>query len=102
MAYRLALDGDLQESVRRVAREQLEVAADGLAAAQGEQRVEAVHDARKRIKKTRALLRAARPALRKAFRAENRALRDASRELSGARDADVMIETVGKLADRFA
>jgi CHAD domain-containing protein len=35
-------------------------------------------------------------------RRENAALRDAARELSGTRDADVMITTLGDLADRFA
>jgi CHAD domain-containing protein len=65
--------------------------------------VEAVHDARKRLKKTRSLLRLARPGLRKRdYRAQNAALRDAGRALSGARDADVMVETVEKLGERFA
>jgi CHAD domain-containing protein len=38
---------------------------------------------------------------RKAFRRRNRALRDAGRALSGARDADVMADTVDLLAERF-
>src|SRR5689334_2251019 len=98
MAYRLSTD-DLAASFRRVAGEQLGGAAGGLE--DPDDPVEAVHDARKRLKKTRALLRLARPAMRAdAFRAYNRELRDQGRALSGARDADVMVETVDLLAAR--
>ena len=81
MAYRLSLD-DLAASVKRVAGEQLGTAAGGLE--RPDDPVEAVHDARKRMKKTRALLRLARPAMRPdAFQARNRELRDQGRALSG-------------------
>jgi CHAD domain-containing protein len=97
MAYRLSFD-DLAASVKRVAGEQLGEAAEGLEAPQDP--VEAVHDARKRIKKTRALLRLARPAMRAdAFRAYNRELRDQGRALSGARDAEVLVQTIDALAE---
>jgi CHAD domain-containing protein len=101
MAYRLALAEDLAGSLRAVARDQLEGAAEGLAS--GDDLEDAVHDARKRIKKTRAALRLARPGLSKRlYRAENAALRDTARGLSGARDADVMVETAEKLGERYA
>ena len=97
MAYELSLD-DLAAVVKRVAGEQLGVAADGLE--DPDDPVAAVHDARKRLKKTRALLRLARPAMRAdAFRAYNRELRDQSRVLSGARDAEALVETVDALAE---
>jgi CHAD domain-containing protein len=97
MAYRLSLD-DLAASVKRVAREQLGGAADGLE--DPGDPVEAVHDARKRLKKTRALLRLARPAMRPdAFQARNHELRDQGRVLSGTRDADAMVETIDALAE---
>jgi CHAD domain-containing protein len=96
MTYSLSLD-DLAASVKRVAGDQLGAAAEGLE--QPDDPVEAVHDARKRLKKTRSLLRLARPAMRPdAFRARNRELRDQGRALSGTRDADVMVETVDALA----
>ena len=96
MAYKLSLD-DLAASVKHVAGDQLGAAADGLQ--DPDDPVEAVHDARKRLKKTRALLRLARPAMRAdAFQARNRELRDQGRALSGARDADAMVETVDALA----
>ena len=70
--------------------------------ADGDDPVEAIHDARKRIKKTRALLRLARPGLKtKAYRRRNRELRDTGRGMSGTRDADVLVETVDALAERF-
>jgi CHAD domain-containing protein len=98
MAYKLKL-GNPPKSLRKVARDQLQGAADGLR--DPDDPIEAVHDARKRIKKTRALLRLARPAMRpQAFAVYNRQLRDEGRRLSGTRDADVLVETVGKLAAR--
>jgi CHAD domain-containing protein len=104
MAYRLTItvDGELPGSVRRCAREQLDGAIAQLERA-AEDPVDAVHEARKHLKKTRALLRLVRPALgTKAYRRENDALRDIGLALSGARDADVLVETVDKLAERFA
>ena len=78
MSYGLTFDETPAEAVERVRREQLEAAAESLD--DGDDPVEAIHDARKRIKKTRALLRLARPGLkRKAYRRRNRALRDAGR-----------------------
>ena len=95
MSYLLSFSLPVAEAVEHVRREQLEAAAADL-------RKRDVHEARKRLKKTRALLRLTRPAIAKgAFRAHNRALRDAGRALSGARDAEVMVETVDDLSERF-
>ena len=100
MSYALSFDESPAEAVERVRREQLEAAAAGLR--EDPTDAEAIHDARKRIKKTRALLRLARPVMkRKAFQTRNHALRDAGRELSAARDAEVLAETVGDLAERY-
>lgn len=102
MAYRLSSADDVPTSVRACAREQLAGAAERLERA-GEDPVKAVHEARKHLKKTRALLRLVRPALGpKAYRRENDALRDAGLALSGARDADVLVQTVGTLAEHAA
>jgi CHAD domain-containing protein len=102
MAYRLSIDDDLAASVRACAREQLEGAIARLEHADRDP-VEAIHDARKHVKKLRALLRLVRPALGgAAYRGENAALRDVGRGLSAARDADVLAATVEALAARFA
>jgi len=102
MAYRLSFDDDVPSSVRACAREQLAGAVGRLERA-GEDPVAAVHEARKHIKKTRALLRLARPALGDAaYRRENDALRDAGLSLSGTRDADVLVQTAASLAQHAA
>jgi CHAD domain-containing protein len=102
MAYRLSFADDVASSVRRCAREQLAGAAARLEDADGDP-VEAVHEARKHLKKTRALLRLVRPALgRKTYRREDGALREAGLALSGARDADVLVATAQKLAEHAA
>ena len=100
MAYRLSIDAGPTESLRRTAREELDDAVAQLSERFGDEPVEAVHEARKDVKKTRALLRLARSGLgTKAYRRENGALRDAAGHLSGTRDNDVMIATVEKLAE---
>ena len=83
MSYGLTFDETPAESVRagpaRAARGRR-----GRRSPTGDDPVEAIHDARKRIKKTRALLRLARPGLKtKAYRRRNRELRDTGRGMSG-------------------
>src|SRR5688572_28848189 len=103
MAYRMEFNEPPAAGARRVAAEQLEDAVGQLQNGMSDDPVTAVHEARKDLKKTRALLRLTRSGLPKStYRSENRALRDAGRSLSGTRDADVMIQTVDKLAERFS
>ncbi len=56
-----------------------------------------VHDARKRFKETRALLRLVREPLGARFAIENAWFRDAGRELAASRDAEAVIEALDKL-----
>lgn len=104
MSYRLdSLVLDIPGALRRCAAEQLADAGRQLREERAVDPVEAVHDARKDLKKARSLLRLARPGLPKeAYRAENDAMRDVARRLSDVRDADVMVETADALAKRFA
>lgn len=101
MAYQLDPASPTADEIRRVAGEQLEGAIGGLAdAGQSGPDASAVHDARKRLKKTRSLVRLARADLGLNFGREvNVELRDAGRELSAQRDADVMVQTVQRLLD---
>jgi CHAD domain-containing protein len=63
---------------------------------------EAIHDARKRLKRVRAYLRLLRPALGAAvYRRENTGIRDAARPLTAIRDAKVLVETFDKLIEQF-
>jgi CHAD domain-containing protein len=83
--------------MRRIAREQLGRAQAELTA-QTPASAEAIHQARKRLKKVRALLRLVQPALRNdTFKTQNRRLRDMGHTLAGRRDADVMLETLDGL-----
>ncbi|MBB4662603.1 CHAD domain-containing protein [Conexibacter arvalis] len=102
MSYRLGISDPLADSVRASAREQLTGAVARLEDA-GDDPAAAVHEARKHLKKTRALLRLVRARLGDdAYRRENAALRDAQARLSSTRDADVLVATVERLAERAA
>src|SRR3954451_9294391 len=98
MGYRLQLDRPLPEALRAAAVERLETAT-GRLAGYAERPEAAVHGARKDLKKTRSLLRLARPGMpAKTYRRESRALRDIGRSMSAGRDAVVMVHTVDALA----
>lgn len=59
------------------------------------------HQARKRLKKLRALFRLVRSADEPFWRAENVRLRDIARNLAGAREAAALVETVDRLAKAY-
>ncbi|MEP6954149.1 MAG: CHAD domain-containing protein [Solirubrobacteraceae bacterium] len=102
MSYRLRLEEPVPDALRAVAAQQLEAALRSLTDGLREDPVTAVHDARKSLKKTRSLLRLARPGMPAgAYREENWALRDIARSLSSARDADALIEVVDDIAGRY-
>jgi CHAD domain-containing protein len=103
VAYKFEADEPVHSAVRRCGSEQLDCAVSELSERINHDPVRAVHNARKAIKQERSLLRLARGAMpAEVRRRENAALREAARELSGTRDADVMIATLDGLADRFA
>lgn len=102
MAYEFIPEETIASGVVRCAREEFDRAVLALSEGIRTDPVDAVHTARKAIKKERALLRLARGALPGDQRArDNARLRDVARTLSGARDADVMVQTVDKLSERF-
>jgi CHAD domain-containing protein len=94
--FRLLAGEPPAHGLRRVAVGQLELASrrlDGRKVGPGD-----VHEARKSLKRLRALLRVARPYLPgEVYRRENVTFRDVGRELSGARDARVLLETLEKI-----
>ena len=101
MAYRLKL-GHAVHDVKRVANEQLESAARGLRGEVNITRGAAIHEARKSIKKTRALLRLVRAEVGPLYDVENTRLRNLGRKLSGSRDAAVLVETFDTLVAKYA
>ena len=96
--YRLEPGETPIEGIGRVARGQLDLAIELLGG--GGDDGEAIHEARKTLKRVRAALRLSRDHLGTyRYRHENVILRDAGRELSGARDARVLLETLDGLAE---
>jgi CHAD domain-containing protein len=96
MSYRLEDREGVADGIRRIVGEELDDAIAGLRT--GEDRDTAIHEARKSLKKARSALRLARTDLPSSTRrTENEAMRDASRRLSGARDAQVMLDTLESL-----
>lgn len=97
MAYRLKLNEPIDDAVRRILGEEIDAAVHELA--EGKDRVKAVHEARKALKRARALLKLVRRGLPKdVYKDENRRFRDVARLLSGTRDRDVLIATAQTLA----
>lgn len=96
MAYAIERGETLHSAVQRIMDEQVIRARDTLAdpALPAEKRV---HEARKRFKEIRALLRLVHKPLGEQFAHENAWYRDAARELAASRDADAILEALEKL-----
>jgi CHAD domain-containing protein len=102
-AYRLRADEYVPDGIRRIAGGQLSSAHEQLGGASKQTLGEAVHETRKRLKRLRACLRLSRDALGdETYDRENTVFRMAGRRLSGARDAQVLVETLDALRKRFA
>lgn len=102
MAYRLKKQEPISTDIKRIISEQIDAATEELTVKIESDRDVAIHDARKRFKKIRAVIRLVRDDLgKKAYRRENTCFRDAGRKLSGVRDAEVLSETFGKLEKHF-
>ena len=87
--------------LRRVAREELEGTLKELLTVNDQARSIAVHEARKHLKKARALIRLLRPAAGKAFyKRENAAMRKAAQRMSSIRDSHVRVQTIKKLIEK--
>ncbi|MGD2136752.1 MAG: CHAD domain-containing protein [Gammaproteobacteria bacterium] len=97
MPYRIKRSETVPKAVRRIALEQIDRARTELRDTDMEA-AESVHQARKRFKKLRALLRLVRPTIgANRYKRENRCFRDLGRKLAGARDAEVLLETLDSL-----
>ena len=101
-SFRFDPGAPVPDEVRRVARGRIDHALDELRGESDSTREEAVHEARKDMKKLRAVLRLMRGELGdRVYRAENTCFRDTAGDLSGVRDADVMLATLGDLEERY-
>jgi CHAD domain-containing protein len=102
-SFRLARDEELAAGLTRVAVGCAEAALERLrASGAGEADVaEAIHGARRDLKKLRTVLRLHRDALgRKRYERLNSRFRDAGRALSASRDAEVKLATLDSLVER--
>src|SRR5260370_34629660 len=84
MGYHLERNEPVPQGLRRIAREQLASAADELGK-RGSRRAEGIHEARKSIKKVRAVLRLVRRELGNTFPKKNGLLLRIGRHLPGLR-----------------
>lgn len=99
MAFRFKKKESATESVQRLEADRIGRALEALS---GSNRLEAVHEVRKEIKRVRAILRLVRDRIgAKAYRRQNRCLRDAAGRLGGARDAHVTLQALETLLDRY-
>lgn len=101
MAYRLERDESVIAGLKRVVREEIKSASAGLSGKKGLSRDVAIHEARKSIKKVRAILRLVGDDPAVDATGENARLRDIGRRLSEFRDAFVMIATFDGLKNKY-
>jgi CHAD domain-containing protein len=99
--YRLLPGETVSAGVKRVIRAQVDDAIAQLRGEAGTPPGEAVHEARKDLKKTRSALRLVRAELGDAYQRENDHYREVGRALSSFRDAEVLIEALDELVERF-
>lgn len=103
-AYRLKRKERVGDGMRRIAAGRAEKALERLrGTTPGDEGFEdAIHDARKDLKKLRAVVRLLRDRLgEKVYGEQNRRYRDAARALAESRDAKVKLETLDALGERF-
>jgi CHAD domain-containing protein len=97
VSYVFGREETIEAAVLRIMLEQIERARAHLTD-EASAPAERIHDARRRIKEIRALLRMIRRPLGRQFTVENRAFRDSARELASARDNAAVFETLETLA----
>jgi CHAD domain-containing protein len=100
MPYRLKASESIPEGIKRIVVEELDSATEQLSGSDHKGRDNAIHEARKSVKKIRGALRLVQPELGAIYRKENRRLRDLGRKLSQFRDAAAIIETFDNVIER--
>jgi CHAD domain-containing protein len=97
MGFELERDRSIEQNVRLIAREQLEAAIALLERPDDAGVGTSIHEARKRAKMVRGLIRLVRPGLGVEYRTTNRLVRDGARQLSELRDAQALLRTFERL-----
>jgi CHAD domain-containing protein len=99
--FRLKQGASVSSEIRRIVLKQLEAAISELHTVGDPQSDDAVHDARRRVKKIRAIIRLVRPVLDKAYRAVDRDLSTVSRLLAPVADGRGIVETLKEIEHRY-
>jgi CHAD domain-containing protein len=102
MAYRLEREESVAKGLKRVVRDEIESACKHLSGDTKLSRDEGIHEARKSIKKVRAVLRLMRSELGNIYGQENTRLRDTAQKLSELRDAFAIISTFDDLRKQYS
>jgi CHAD domain-containing protein len=102
MAHRLEKGEPVAGGLKRIVRREIDSAASHLRGERNADRDEAIHEARKSIKRVRAILKLTRAGLGDIYGTENARLRDVAHRLSGFRDAAAIIETFDDLKRKYA
>jgi CHAD domain-containing protein len=100
MAYSLKRGESVPTGMKRIARNQLQAAIEGLRGEGGVTRDQAVHEARKCIKKVRALMRLVQTELGDTYKEETAELRGTARKLSQLRDTAALIKSFDDLSEK--
>lgn len=101
-AYRLLADEPVDAGIKRAIAAQVDDAIAQLRGEAGSDPAEAIHEARKDVKKVRSALRLVRDAIGdEVWRGENEHYRDVAGKLSDFRDAEILVEALDGLGERF-
>ena len=101
-AYRLLPGEPVGAGMKRILTAQVDDATAELRGEAGTEPAEAIHEARKDVKKIRSALRLVRHEIGDdVWRRENDHYREVARSLSGFRDAEILVQSLDDLAERF-
>ena len=100
MGFRLKSGQSVSNEIRRIVLQQLDRATSELTSIGDPESDEAIHDARRRVKKIRAIIRLVRPVLDKEHRADP-ALRQVSKLLAPVADGQGVIDTLNQMIKRY-
>ncbi|HEX4166451.1 MAG TPA: CHAD domain-containing protein [Bryobacteraceae bacterium] len=100
MAYKLKNRASVSADLPAIVQDKLQTAAKGLSSGAGTDQDRAVHEARKSVKRARAVLRLLKPVLGGAYATDNATLGELGRQLSKIRDSAALLEIFDHLVKK--
>jgi CHAD domain-containing protein len=101
VSFQLKGDKPISTEIRRIVVKQLELATSELKSIGDPESIEAIHEARRRVKKIRAVIRLVRPVLSRTCRAADKRLRNVNRMLAPVADGHEIVETLNHLGQKY-